>query len=537
MQVDPDTLPAEQRLGLASAPRAMWGTAAARRIGRRLAGIEGLRADCVAALAGALGALALPPWHILPALPVALAVLLVQLDAATAGWRGVRRAARRGYWFGVGYFALGLYWITDAILARVATFWWLVPFAVPLTALGLGIFIAVPVGLARPIPRGLPRVLGFAALITGGELARGFVLTGFPWNLFGSVWELPGQLGTVFIQPAAWVGIYGLTLATVLLAGLFTLGRRGLVAACALLALWAGAGAARLQAPAPLPRPLRVALIQGNIPVTMNFDQATALRTFEIYLRLTHRAVAAAGGHPVAVVWPEAASPYLLARDGAARAAIARAAGPGVPVLAGSIRFDRAGKPRNSMIVVDGPGPPAAIYDKWHLVPFGEYQPAWFPLPIQVVPGGGFSAGPGPRTLHVAGLLPFDPLICYEVIFSGEILAKPRPDWMVNITDDAWFGNTAGPRQHLAAARLRAVEEGLPLLRAAETGISAAFTARGRQISRLGWGRRGFLLVRLPGALPPTLYARYGLLIPVLLSILALVASGVAGLAARLRKS
>ncbi|MGH7101763.1 MAG: apolipoprotein N-acyltransferase, partial [Acetobacteraceae bacterium] len=194
-------------------------------------------------------------------------------------------------------------------------------------------------------------------------------------------------------------------------------------------------------------------------------------------------------------------------------------------------------RPRNSLIVVEGPGPPLAIYDKWHLVPFGEYQPEWLPLPIQVVPGGGFKAGPGPRTLTVPGLPPFGPLICYETIFSGQIIGRTRPDWLVNITNDAWFGNTAGPRQHLAAARMRAVEEGLPLLRAANTGISAAFTARGREIGRLAWGRRGYLMVHLPGHLAATLYADFGLAIPALLAFLMLVAGGAAGAVSKLDKS
>ncbi len=473
----------------------------------------------------------------MPLLAVAVAGLCVLIDASPPGWRGVRRAARRGYWFGCGYFALGLYWITDAILVRAAAFWWLVPLAVPLTALGLAIFIAAPAGLSRFFPAGLARVLGFAGLFTLGELARGFVLTGFPWNLWGSAWVLPGLSGDVFIQPAAWIGVYGLTLATVLVAALPTLGPRGWAAAAAILLIWAGAGAARLDAPLPPPAPLRVALLQGNIAETMKFGQARALHIFDIYLGLTHQAAAEAGGHPLAIVWPETASPYLLETDGAARAAIAAAAGPGVPVLAGSIRFDQDGRPRNSLIVVDGPGPPAAIYDKWHLVPFGEYQPSWLPLPIEVVPGGGFSAGPGPRTVVIAGLPPFGPLICYEAIFSGRIVRGKRPDWLVNITNDAWFGDTAGPRQHLAAARLRAVEEGLPLLRAANTGISAAFTARGRPDGRLGWGRRGLLMVRLPGALPPTLYARFGLAIPALLAVLMLAAGAVSGMALGLQKS
>jgi apolipoprotein N-acyltransferase len=223
------------------------------------------------------------------------------------------------------------------------------------------------------------------------------------------------------------------------------------------------------------------------------------------------------------VVWPEtAAGAFLLGARPDARAAISDAAG-GAPALVGSVRFDADGRPRNSMFAIQGAEPPAAVYDKWHLVPFGEYQPDWALLPIQLVPGGGFASGPGPATMRVAGVPAVGPLICYEAIFSGQIVdAADRPDWLVNITNDAWFGNSTGPRQHLAAARLRAVEEGLPLMRAANTGISAAFDAFGREVARLGMDQAGVLAATMPGRLPPTLYARFGLLIPFSLAMVAL---------------
>lgn len=170
-----------------------------------------------------------------------------------------------------------------------------------------------------------------------------------------------------------------------------------------------------------------------------------------------------------------------------------------------------------------GAGPPVAVYDKWHLVPFGEYQPGWLPLPVEFGPGG-FAAGPGPRTLVVPGLPPFGPLICYEVIFSGQVVAADRPAWLVTITNDAWFGNSTGPRQHLAASRLRAVEEGLPIMRAANTGISAGYDAFGRELGRIGMGETGTLALALPGALPPTPFARLGLWGPAVLALLALAA-------------
>jgi apolipoprotein N-acyltransferase len=254
-------------------------------------------------------------------------------------------------------------------------------------------------------------------------------------------------------------------------------------------------------------------LVQGNVPQGIKWDRAVVVDLFRRYLALTASGLAVAT-RPAVVVWPETASPFLLAQDTDARAAIAGAAG-GVPVLAGTVRFDDRRIPYNSLVAVLGAGPPAAVYDKWHLVPFGEFQPSWFPLPIQVVPGGGFGSGPGPRTLDVPGVPPVGPLICYEAIFPGQTVSRAaRPAWLVNVTNDAWFGNSAGPRQHLAAARLRAVEEGLPLMRAANTGISAGFDALGRELGRLDMRVTGTLVLALPGALPPTPFARAGLLAP-----------------------
>ena len=160
----------------------------------------------------------------------------------------------------------------------------------------------------------------------------------------------------------------------------------------------------------------------------------------------------------------------------------------------------------------------ADIYDKWHLVPFGEYAPSWVPLSIQIVPGQ-FGFGRGPATLHVPGLPPFGAMICYEAIFPAQVVDQSdRPFWLVNITNDAWFGNSSGPRQHLAAARMRAVEEGLPLMRAANTGISVGFDSRGHELGRLPMAEAGLLVLPLPGRRPPTSFSRWGLVVPGLLA-------------------
>ena len=484
------------------------------RLQLRLAALRGLRADLAALALGALAAAALPPFHLIPVLLVSIPGLLLLLDAA----RSPALAARRGWWFGFGHHLLGLYWVTEAILYEAARFWWFVPLAVPALAGTLGLFIAAACFLARLAPQGWPRVLALAGAWVLSDLARQFVLTGFPWNLWGSVWEIPGPIGDVFIQPAAWFSVHGLTLATLVLAALPVLSWRWRTIGLALFAAWVAVGVFRLQHDIP-PQPLTVVLLQGNVQQGQKFDRALAARIFQHYLDLSSQA---RDPTPAVAIWPETAFPGLLAIDEPARRAIEQATG-GSPALIGSVRFDRRQRPRNSLFAVLDGGAIGGVYDKWHLVPFGEYIPDWLPLPIMVMPGNGFAAGPGPRTLHVPGLPPFGPLICYEAIFPGEIVDRDdRPQWLVNITNDAWFGNSTGPRQHLAAARMRAVEEGLPLLRAANTGISVAFDARGHELGRIGMQTTGTLAVALPGALAETLFARYGLWLPAILGSVAL---------------
>jgi apolipoprotein N-acyltransferase len=479
---------------------------------RWLVGLWGWRADLTALGLGLFAALALPPLYVAPVLLVSLPGLLMLIDAAPRP----RVAARRGWWFGFGLHLIGLYWITEAILFEAARFWWLVPLAVPALAAVLAVFVGVAAWAARFARAGWPRAAALAGAWVLADLARQFIATGFPWNPLGSIWEFPGRVGDVLIQPAAWVSVHGLTLATVLLALAPALGWRWRIAAVAGFCAWVVFGVVRLSQPVVAAPPLNVVLVQGNVAQGQKWDRALVLSIFERYLRLTREGVTRAGDGPAVVVWPETASPFLLAQDVAARQDISQAAN-GMPALIGAVRFDRDDRPRNSLFALEDTGTIVGVYDKWHLVPFGEYQPDWFPARIQVVPGNGFARGPGPRTLDIPGLPPVGPLICYEAIFPGQVVSEAhRPAWMVNITNDAWFGNSTGPRQHLAAARLRAVEEGLPLLRAANTGISAAFDAYGHEIGRLGIGVAGTLVVQLPGALPATPFARFGLAIPAL---------------------
>jgi apolipoprotein N-acyltransferase len=342
------------------------------------------------------------------------------------------------------------------------------------------------------------------------------------------------------LQLNAWLGAPGLTLATALVAALpVTLtGETGVrrwsgpSLAVLLLACGYGAGFARLSASVESTPPgVNVRLVQANIPQHHKWDPELRAAWFKRHLQLSANPSAV----PLAaIIWPESAVPFLIDREPVVRDLMAEAAGNGV-VLAGGDRFEREADPpvaNNSLWAVDGEADVVARYDKVDLVPFGEYMPMrslFGALGLQTLVQGTFDfvPGPGRRTIELEGLPSFSPLICYEAIYSGAATADdaPRPHWLLNITNDAWFGASWGPYQHLAMARTRAVEEGLPLVRAANTGISVVTDAYGRVQHRLDLGEAGIIDAALPGRLPPTLYARLGF--PLILGLL-VVACGLA---------
>ncbi|MDT7952678.1 MAG: apolipoprotein N-acyltransferase [Acetobacteraceae bacterium] len=497
------------------------------RLFARIQGLHGWRADLCALGLGAVSAAALPPFHLVPILLLAVPGLLALIE----GTRGAGGAFRRGFLFGLGHHIVGLYWITEAILLESARYWWLVPFAVPALSALLALFIAAPCAVAKRAEPGWRRVAALAGAWVLFDLARQYVGTGFPWNPWGSVWAFPGVAGDVMLQPLAWIGTPGLTLATLLLAGAAMLSARGALLSAAALLVWAGLGWKRVSEPAAPSPGIDAVIVQGNVKQGQKWDSGAAAEAFDRQLALTRAGVAEAGDHKSVVVWPETSTFYLLQYDPAARAALADAARPAVAALVGGLTFDERptaanlanNAPRNSLIGLGPTGDITAIYSKWHLVPFGEYAPSWVPLAIKIVPGT-LAFGTGPSTLTVPGLPPFGPLICYEAVFPAQVVDEgTRPRWIVNITNDAWFGNSTGPRQHLAAARMRAVEEGLPLVRSANTGISVVFDARGHEEGRLGIGVAGTLVLPIPGARPATSFSRWGLVIPGVLSAVWLV--------------
>ncbi|MBO1073266.1 apolipoprotein N-acyltransferase [Roseomonas marmotae] len=484
--------------------------------------LSGRKAVFAAFGLGLLAALALPPLYLVPLLLISVPGLLALLDGA-GSWK---RAGVLGFAWGMGHHIAGLYWISHALLTDPWRWGWLIPVAVPGLALPLAIYIALACILAWFAAPGWRRWLALSGAWALMEMLRGLLFTGFPWNLLGTVWAFDA----LPLQGAALVGAHGLSLATMLLAGLPALGRRAMAGgAVALLAL-GGFGAWRMAQPQPPAPGVNLLLVQGNVQQEAKWREEMRMPIFRRYLELTREGVAKAPtGAPLAVIWPETASPFLLPNDSDARRYVADILPPGGVLLAGSVRAEwgQEGQLRQVFNSLSAVGPDAAllgVYDKAHLVPFGEYMPLRGLVPIRIVQGGvDFSAGPGPVGMTVPGLPAFSPLICYEVIFPGAVVPEARPGWMLNVTNDAWFGYSAGPYQHLAAARLRAVEEGLPMARAAQTGISAVMDAHGRVAARLGLGEMGSILAPLPPALPPTPYAWLGAWIPAFLAAFALL--------------
>lgn len=507
------------------------------RLLRHLASRQGWRLWVTAAGLGALAALALPPVHAVPVLLLAIPGLLVLVCAAETR----KRAFWIGFAWGWGHFAAGLYWVTHAILTEVERFWWLVPIAVPALALPLALFVAGPAVVvwqaragaeAGKAPAALPGaadVLVFAGAWVLFELLRGWAFTGFPWNLLGTVWAF----GALPIQAASVFGVHGLSLVTALVAATPLLGRRAMAGGAAALAAFALFGFARLWPAERPPQPVGILIVQGNVAQELKWREEQRIPILRRYIEGTREAALAAlrelpEDHGLVIIWPETAVPFLVADDAEVRRLVAGALPQRAMLLTGTVRAEfgedrRARRVFNSLVAIDPAGDVRGVADKVHLVPFGEYMPLSGVLPIRLVQGGmDFTPGPGRRAVTAGWIPPFGALICYEVIFPAMVVPPERPSWLVNVTNDAWFGISAGPWQHLAAARLRAVEEGLPLARAAQTGVSAVFDARGREVARTGLGETGVLMAPLPAARESTLFSWAGLWVSASLSLLLL---------------
>jgi apolipoprotein N-acyltransferase len=510
---------------------------------------------CVAALlAGGVSVLALAPFFLSPVLFLTLPVLVWLIDGACGlraepatalpvgsarevrrRWRSQLAAAHVGWWFGFGYFLAGLFWISEAFLVDARTFAVLLPFAVTLLPAAMALFFAAAAGLASRLwLPGARRVLVLALAISATEWLRGHVLSGFPWNVIGYALTYPLAL----MQSAAYLGVYALSLCAVLVFALPAVlwgaaggrgARRWLALAVAVLPLSVAflLGQLRLAGGGEAIRGVRLRIVQPNVPERDKWRPENQDRIFRDLLALSHRGPAGESDGAVGIthiVWPEAALPFLVLERPDARAAIGDMLPPGAVLITGALRAEPApaGSPAsrrifNSILVLGAGGTLVAEYDKIRLVPFGEYLPlqgALEALGLRQLTRlrGGFTPGERPRRLlNVPGLTPLVPLICYEAIFPADNVAVPdRPLLLLNVTNDAWFGDTTGPRQHFHQARVRAVEEGVALLRVANNGISALVDGKGRVGERLGLNQQGTRDARLPAPLPPPPYARCG---------------------------
>ncbi|HSH63790.1 apolipoprotein N-acyltransferase [Methyloceanibacter sp.] len=507
------------------------------RVATGIAGLRGWRRAMFTVVAGALSVLAFAPVHAWPILFLTFGALVFLLDGCHAHHASLaprlKCAALIGFRFGFGFFFAGLYWIAEAFLVEPWRHAWLLPFVMTAMPGGMALFFAAACALAIAmwLP-GVGRIFALAIAFGLAEFARGHVLTGLPWNLLGYA-----LLGTLpFMQLAALLGVYALSLIAVLLfaspASFFAPAGSGLagrwpsaaLAALMLAALGLGYvwGEQRLASAEVADTGVRVRIVQANVDQADKWRPENSEEIFTSYLDLTR-----SGGLDAIdlVVWPETAVPFLLADARDALALIGDVLPQETSLLVGSARLVEEGDAQgglaarriyNSLLVVDDKGAVLDAYDKRHLVPFGEYLPFQDfleSLGFMQMTGvrGGFSEGAGSLLLNVPGAPQARPLICYEIIFPDEIASRTeRPGWLLNLTNDAWFGSSAGPYQHFHQARVRAVEQGLPLVRGANTGISAEVDPYGRILAEIGLGESGVADANLPHAIAPTLFVQFG---------------------------
>ena len=503
----------------------------------------GWRRRSIAFAAGALSALAMAPFNAWPILFLTFPTLVWLIDGAGVGrWGGVTAAAATGWWFGFGYFLAGLYWIGYAFLVDAPTFGWLLPIAVIGLPAVLAVYTALGVALARMLwVRGAVRILALGVALTASEWLRGHLLTGFPWNAFGYALTAPLALA----QAASVCGIWGLTfIAIVVFASPATLSddrtetRRPwlpIALSIAVLAALGGFGAWRLaRTPTRLVDGVHLRIMQPNLQQDVRFNYSAKQEVMNRYIALSSRASGSQSqgsqsqgsqsqgmGDTTQLIWPESPFPFFLTREADALAQITNLLPQGSVLITGAIRLADPDNPAqsgvyNSIDVIDHTGSIAAVYDKVHLVPFGEYLPfehilERLGLEELTQQRGGFLAGDRHRLIAIPGAPTALPLICYEVIFPGEVMPPgERPGWIVNVTNDGWFGFSTGPYQHFQQARVSAIELGLPLARAANTGISAVVDPVGRIINSLPLAVEGVLDAPLPRAISAPVYARVG---------------------------
>lgn len=500
--------------------------------------------NMIAFLFGMAGTLTLPPFSVFPLVIIAYGGLFLLVSRAPSP----KRAFADGWWWGWGYYITGLYWFCIALATDMASFGWMIPFAL----FGVTAFVALYPALASLLFYFLPargtirRILIFSIVWTVFEYARGHLLTGFPWNIPGNSFAFSDTA----IQLASLFGAYGLSFWAVLLGSCvaalsdesISYDRSVGFILLVWLAFMGGMayGEQRLKMADAIPEAERyvpdvmLRLVQPNISQPNKWEPAQQMQVLQTLIRLTQSSGLSRVSH---VIWPESAIPYIV-RPGTP---LLHMLGSTVPddtlLITGALRME-GGKQNwqiwNSLLLLDHNGTVLGKYDKSQLVPFGEFLPLrqWIPEALLTPVGAkDFSRGQGSGiNLGLDGLPTVRPMICYEAIFpewgrvqEGTAVGDKRPQWFLNITNDAWFGRSTGPYQHFNMARMRAAEYGIPLVRVANTGISAVIDPYGRVESKLPLGHKGILDVKLPKPTADTLYGRYNNLFFNLLIVVALV--------------
>ena len=490
------------------------------RSGTFLAGLTRWRRFAAAFAAGAVSALGFAPADAFALFLLGVAVLVILLDGANSSEHPKRNAALAGWAFGFGQFVVGMHWIFYPFLVDPVEHAWQIPFVALLFPGGLALFPMLAAWLAsfwwKP---GAARIFALATSYAAAEWLRGHILTGLPWNLPAYSWGLSLDI----LQSAALLGAYGLSFLTILfgasLAELFARPPRlrlPAAMAVAFILVWV-AGYVRLnETPTTMVAGVQLRIVQPNIPQDEKYRRDLIQRNWQRLIDLSEKKTSAA---PTIIVWPEAAPPILLQLSPEAHREIAALTGEDHILITGNQRLALDSQERrtyfNSLYVFADHGRLLSTYDKFHLVPFGEYlplEPLLRELGITKLVGfpGSFAAGDGPHAYPLPHAPSVGPLICYEILFPSAVIGEKRPQWLVNVTDDSWFGPWAGPEQHLLAARVRAIEEGLPVVRSANTGISAVIDPVGRTLVALGLDRTGAIDFGLPRALAMPGYALYG---------------------------
>jgi apolipoprotein N-acyltransferase len=486
--------------------------------------LRGWRKAGLLLLAGAVAGLAMPPFDLWPLLFLAFPILIWSLAQLSR-----RQAFAYGWLFGLGYFITCFYWIGIAFLVDAKTYLWMMPFMVGGLAGGMALYwglAALVTAMLRQ--QGLSRIITFAVLLAIAEWLRGHLLTGFPWTAPGLAVDGMGS----FAQSASLFGMPSLTLLIVLwaalpaLLGLPSVRRREWTTALLILAvlpaLWLWGSYRLASDDGKTVDGVTLRIVQPNVAQEAKWRPERERENFDRLKRLSMQATGERpqGINDVAVViWPESAVSFFIDEHAQALSELAQMLPQQTTLVMGALRRDGAAESErvyNSVLAFDGDAGLVAHYDKWRLVPGGEFLPFEAILEplgfrkVVTVPGS-FASGPGPRNIALSGVAPAGVLICYEAIFPHDLIdPSERPAWIINVTNDAWFGRSSGPYQHLAQARLRTIEQGLPLIRAANTGISAIIDAYGRMDESLPLGVESVLDGTLPKSLPPTLYARAG---------------------------